>query len=104
MVTPYNTAFSAISFQDRSEQIIFLPLLMLRSNESFIFCSILKCEFDSDNLHSQVVRDVVKMAWLFGDQESAIRRQYVSLSTHHNGDVDVEPFEVRLPLFVFITN
>ena len=81
---------------------------MLRSNESFIlFCSILKCEFDLhyfDSDNSQVVRDVVKMAWSFGDQESAIRRQYVSLSTHHNGDVEVEPFEVLLPLFLFITN
>ncbi|XP_071798435.1 uncharacterized protein [Asterias amurensis] len=39
--------------------------------------------------NTQVFCDVIRFAWKFDDPESGIKEQYVSVSTHHNGDVNI---------------
>ena len=44
----------------------------------------------------QVLRDLLHISWKFSDPESGIRDQYVSLSTHHDGDVQISPLKVKV--------
>ncbi|XP_022100380.1 uncharacterized protein LOC110984469 isoform X2 [Acanthaster planci] len=44
--------------------------------------------------NTQVLRDVIHISWKFRDPESGIKDQYISVSTHHNGDVGIHPMKI----------
>ncbi|XP_022088109.1 uncharacterized protein LOC110977889 isoform X2 [Acanthaster planci] len=44
--------------------------------------------------NTQVLRDVVRLSWCFRDPESGMKEQYISVSTHRNGDIDIAPVKV----------
>ncbi|XP_022105050.1 uncharacterized protein LOC110986986 isoform X2 [Acanthaster planci] len=43
---------------------------------------------------TQILRDVIHISWKFRDPESGIKDQYVSVSTHQNGDVSIHPVKI----------
>ncbi|XP_038057739.1 uncharacterized protein LOC119729229 [Patiria miniata] len=44
--------------------------------------------------NTQVLRDLIHFSWKFSDPESGIKDQYVSVSTHHNGDVNIPSIKI----------
>ncbi|XP_033637440.1 uncharacterized protein LOC117298344 isoform X1 [Asterias rubens] len=44
--------------------------------------------------NTQVLCDVIRFVWKFDDPESGIKEQYVSVSTHHNGDFNIPALKV----------
>ncbi|XP_022103295.1 uncharacterized protein LOC110986023 [Acanthaster planci] len=44
--------------------------------------------------NTQVLRDLLHFSWKFNDPESGISDQYVSVSTHHNGDINIPPIKI----------
>ncbi|XP_071784665.1 uncharacterized protein [Asterias amurensis] len=44
--------------------------------------------------NTQVLCDVIRFVWKFVDVESGITDQYVSVSTHHNGDVNIPTIKI----------
>ncbi|XP_038050780.1 uncharacterized protein LOC119723938 isoform X2 [Patiria miniata] len=44
--------------------------------------------------NTQVLRDLIHFSWKFNDTESGIKDQFVSVSTHRNGDVNIHPIKI----------
>ncbi|XP_038071216.1 uncharacterized protein LOC119740085 [Patiria miniata] len=44
--------------------------------------------------NTQVLCDLIRISWLFQDPESGIKEQYLSVSTHRNGDINIPPVKV----------
>ncbi|XP_038051300.1 uncharacterized protein LOC119724354 isoform X2 [Patiria miniata] len=44
--------------------------------------------------NTQVLQDLIRFSWKFSDPESGIKDQFVSVSTHRNGDVNIHPIKI----------
>ncbi|XP_022103276.1 uncharacterized protein LOC110986013 isoform X2 [Acanthaster planci] len=44
--------------------------------------------------NTQLLHDVIHISWKFSDPESGIKDQYISVSTHHNGDINIPPIKI----------
>ncbi|XP_038050540.1 uncharacterized protein LOC119723761 [Patiria miniata] len=44
--------------------------------------------------NTQITRDVIHVSWKFRDTESGIKNHFISVSTHHNGDVNIPTIKI----------
>ncbi|XP_038050879.1 uncharacterized protein LOC119724031 [Patiria miniata] len=49
---------------------------------------------EMDVKNTQIMRDVIHCSWKFVDPESGIKNQFISVCTHHNGDVNIPTLEI----------